>query len=110
MEELFNKLNEILNHDSLHEEYEIEVDGNIFNITANKAEGENKINIVVELKEDKFKKYINSLDENIFVEACEKFKEYTGEQLTDEVDQDLFKSVVQRVISEKIDRLKSFLQ
>ncbi len=110
MEELFNELNEILNQDSLHEEYEIEVDGNIFNITADKAENENKINIVVELKEDKFKKYINSLDENIFVEVCEKFKEYTGEQLTDEVDQDLFKSVVQRVISEKIDRLKSFLQ
>lgn len=105
-EEIYKELINIFNESSMHEEYVI--DNNIF-ITADKAENENKINIVIEYKKDDFEEYIDSLDEDIFVEACSKFEDITGEQLSNDTDPDKFKSVVNKVIQQKIENLKSFL-
>jgi hypothetical protein len=52
---------------------------------------------------------VNSLDQDIFVEACEKFEDLTGEHLDNDVDHDTFKSVVNQVISAKIEELKKQL-
>ena len=93
----------------INEETEVDIDGNILKITINKEEDENKIVMTVEYKEDEFKKYVDSLDEDIFIEACEKFESKTGIPLNDDVDKDLFKEVVRQIIAEKINKLRALL-
>ena len=49
-------------------------------------------------------------DEDIFIESCEKFEQLTGVQLGDDVDKDLFKEVVNQIVTNKINKLKKFVQ
>lgn len=109
-EELLTQLLPIfIDSEEVNEETEVDIDGNILKITINKEEGENKITMTVEYKEDEFKKYIDSLDEDIFIEACEQFENKTGIPLNDDVDKDLFKEVVRQVIAERINKLRTLL-
>ena len=65
--------------------------------------------LVKESAKDKVEKWCESIDDDIFVEACEKFEELTGKSLN-EADEsklyNLFQAVVQQVVSAKIDKLK----
>lgn len=106
-EEILRDLLTIFTQDDVHEETEFSIDGKTLNLNLDK-EG-NEIVLKLSFKEDEFEKYINELDQDIFVEACENFEDLTGEHLSNDVDHDLFKSVVNEVIRKKIDSLKKFL-
>ena len=106
-EELIKQLVSIFNEEDCEEESTFELDGNVLIMKLVK-EG-NKVNLSLEWKEDEFKKYVNSLDEDIFLEACEKFEELTGKPLSDNTNPEQFKAVVKQLISSKIDRLKAFI-
>ena len=106
-EEILRELLAIFAEDDIHEETEVNVDGKILNISLVKED--NDITLKLSYKEDEFENYINSLDQDIFVEACEKFEDLTGEHLDNDVDHDTFKSVVNQVISSKIEELKKQL-
>lgn len=108
-EEILTELLPFFAGGSIQEEQEVNLDGNILKISINKGENENKITLIVEYKEDEFHKYIDSLDEDIFVEACEKFEDLTGQHLSDDVDAELFKEVVRNVVAQRISNLKKFL-
>ena len=108
-EELLTELLPIFANGEIHEEQEVNIDGDILKVSINKEEDENKITLVVEYKEDEFQKYIDSLDEDIFIEACEQFENKTGIPLNDDVDKDLFKEVVRQVIAERINKLRALL-
>lgn len=108
-EEILTELLPFFASGSIQEEQEINLDGDILKVSINKGENENKITLVVEYKEDEFQKYVDSLDEDIFVEACERFEEITGEHLSNETDHDLFKEVVRRVVAERIKKLQNLL-
>jgi hypothetical protein len=108
-EEILTELLPFFAGGSIQEEQEVNLDGDILKVSINKGENENKITLTVEYIEDEFRKYIDSLDEDIFIEACEKFEDLTGQHLSDDVDTDLFKEVVRNVIAQRIDNLKKFL-
>ena len=94
----------------VNEELEANIDGSILKVSVIKKEDENKITMTLDFEQnenDEFKEYIDSLDEDIFIEACEQFEDLTGQHLSDEVNPELFKSVVKRVIENKINKLKS---
>ena len=63
--------------------------------------------------EAQFEQWCKQIDDDIFVEACERFEAITGMALTDIVDKklyDSFKSVVKQIVKEKVDRLcKAYL-
>lgn len=107
--ELLNELLPIFASGSVNEETEIDIDGNILKVTVTKEEDENKVTMVVEYIEDDFKKWVNSLDEDIFIEACEKFEEITGKPLSDDTEESDFRAVVSKVIQDKISNLKKFI-
>ena len=109
-EEILNELLPFFASDAINEEVELNLDGNVFKLSIIKKEGENKIVLTVEYEEDEFKKYVDSLDEDIFIESCEKFEQLTGVQLGDDVDKDLFKEVVNQIVTNKINKLKKFVQ
>ena len=109
-EEILNELLPFFASDAINEEVELDLDGNVFKLSVIKKEGENKIVLTVEYEEDEFKKYVDSLDEDIFIESCEKFEQLTGVQLSDDVDKDLFKEVVNQIVTNKINKLKKFVQ
>ena len=98
--------------DQLHEEYK---DNNIsYVIDANK-EG-NILHVTISLQEDtrkeEFENWCESIDDNIFVEACEKFEELTGKTLHEAAEEKLydeFKIVVKELIKSKIESLQSLL-
>jgi hypothetical protein len=96
----------------VNEELEANIDGSILKVSVIKKEDENKITMTLDFEQnenDEFKEYIDSLDEDIFIEACEQFEDLTGQHLSDEVNPELFKSVVKRVIENKINKLKEFI-
>lgn len=109
-EQILNELLPFFASEAINEETEVNIDGNILNISVIKEEGENKITLTVEYKEDDFKKYVDSLDEDIFIEACEKFEELTGIHLSNDVDKDVFKEVVNQVIKNRIKNLEKFIK
>lgn len=111
-EELLKQILPFFDMDGIDEELEANIDGNILKVSVMKKEDENKIVMTIEFEEDKdkeFKEYIDSLDEDIFVEACEQFEELTGQHLSDEVEPELFKKVVNRVVEDRIEKLKELL-
>lgn len=94
--------------DDLNEETEVNIDGDTLRLSVNKED--NKIILTVEyVQEDKFEKWVKSLDQDVFIEACERFQEFTGNKLTDEVDHNVFKEVVNTIIKEKICTLQKQL-
>jgi len=106
-DEILKQLLAIFAEDDLHEETEFTDNGNTLNVSLVK-EG-NDITLKLSLKEDEFEKYINELDQDIFIEACERFEELTGEHLSNDVDHNLFKSVVNEVVKNKINELQKLL-
>lgn len=108
-EELLTELLPIFASGQVSEEEEIDLDGSILKVSINKKENENKVVMVVEYIEDDFKKWVNSLDEDIFIEACEKFEEITGKPLSDDTEESDFRAVVSKVIQDKISNLKKFI-
>jgi len=106
-EEILKQLIAIFAMEDVNEETEVIVDGKLLNIKL-KKEG-NDISLNLSYKEDEFENYINSLDEDIFIEACERFEDLTGEQLNNNIDHDTFKEVVHTVASERIEDLKKLL-
>jgi len=106
-EEILKQLIAIFAMEDVNEETEVIVDGKLLNIKL-KKEG-NDISLNLSYKEDEFENYINSLDEDIFIEACERFEDLTGEQLNNNIDHDTFKAVVHTVASERIEDLKKLL-
>ena len=106
-EEILKELLAIFAEGDIHEETQVNIDGKILDLSLVK-EG-NDITLKLSYKEDEFEKYINGLDQDVFVEACEKFEELTGERLSNDVDHDMFKAVVNEIIKEKINNLKKLL-
>ena len=51
-----------------------------------------------------FEKWCNSLDDDLFVEACEQYEDITGMPLSEE-NPELFKKVVSDICRQKIDEL-----
>ena len=107
--ELLSELLPIFAAGAVNDETEIDIDGNILKVAITKKEDENKVTMTVEFIEDDFKKWVNSLDEDVFIEACERFKEISGTDLSDDVDEDVFREVVKQVIKERISNLKKFI-
>lgn len=106
-EELLKELLSVFEQDDMHEETEFNIDGKTFNLVLDK-EG-NDITMKLSLTEDEFEKYINELDQDVFIEACENFEKMTGVQLSNDVEPEMFKGVVNEVIKNKINNLKKFL-
>lgn len=106
-EELLKELLSVFEQEDMHEETEFNIDDKTFNLVLDK-EG-NDITMKLSLTEDEFEKYINELDQDVFVEACENFEKMTGVQLSNDVEPEMFKGVVNEVIKNKINNLKKFL-
>lgn len=103
----------IFEQDTVEEQRELIYDGHHFDASLEKTE-DDTLTITIkynkeESAKDKFEKWCESIDDDIFVEACEKFEELTGKSLN-EADESklyhLFQTVVQQVVSAKIDKLK----
>jgi hypothetical protein len=107
-EDILKELLSIFAGEDVQEETEVNINGNELKLFL-KKEG-NDIILRLSLQEDEFKKFVNSLDEDIFIEACERYKEITGADLSDNVDEDSFKAVVNQVIKGKISRLQKFIK
>jgi hypothetical protein len=61
-------------------------------------------------EENEFKEWCNNLDEDLFLEACDKFEDYTGKSLNNiGNDYESFKKVVHKIITDKIAKLESYL-
>ena len=96
--------------DTVEESNEIVYDQHHFNATLKKSEDDTLTITIKYNKEDslkeQFTKWCETIDDDIFVEACEKFEELTGKSLK-EADEaklyDLFQSVVLQIVRNKID-------
>ena len=55
-----------------------------------------------------FERWCNSLDDDLFVEACEQYEDITGMPLSEE-NPELFKKVVSDICRQKIDELNKFV-
>lgn len=108
-EQILTELLPFFASEEINEKTEVNLDGNILTIELIKKEDENKITLTVEYEEDEFKKFVDSLDEDIFIESCEKFEELTGTPLSNDVDKDTFKEVVKNVVKNRINNLKKFI-
>lgn len=61
-------------------------------------------------KENEFKEWCNNLDEDLFLEACDKYSDFTGKNLNEiGNDYESFKEVVRQIVNNKISKLKSYL-
>lgn len=99
--------------DTVEEQKELIYDGHHFDATLSKSE-DDILTITIKYKKeesvkDKFEKWCASIDDDIFVEACEKFEELTGKPLKGTNEYGLFQNVVQQVVKAKIDKLKMYL-
>ena len=73
---------------------------------------DDELTITIKYKQEslkeKFEKWCQQIDDDIFVEACEKFEELTGRKLK-EVDEEnlytLFETVIREVVKSKINTL-----
>lgn len=61
-------------------------------------------------KEKEFKNWCQTLDDDLFVEACERFESLTGIALKDVEDYDMFKQVVKQIAQEKIQKLQNYVK
>lgn len=107
MEELFEQLVKLFSEDNTQETSEFSFNGQTVKTILKKDD--NEISLVIKLEDDPFKKYINSLDEDVFIEACEKYEQLTGEHLSNETDPEHFKEVVKQIITARIESYKKFL-
>lgn len=94
------------------EETELIYNGHHFDATLLKNE-DNELVIKIKYKEeetkkDQFEKWCSQVDDDIFVEACEKFEELTGktlESVEEEKSYDTFKAVVREIVKQRINSL-----
>lgn len=99
--------------DITEENTELNYDGHYFNAELTKNE-DGVLTITVKHKSSKeiFERWCKQIDDDIFVEACEKFEELTGKTLK-EAEEDklysLFETVVKEIARSKIDKLKRYL-
>lgn len=105
-------IKELMSIDQLHEEYK---DNNISYVIDATKEGDT-LNITISLQEDtrkeEFENWCKSIDDDIFVETCEKFEELTGKTLHEIAEEELydeFKTVVKELVKSKIESLQSLL-
>lgn len=103
--------------DVMAEENEIIFDEHHFNATLKKTE-DDVLTIVIKYEKEKslkeqFINWCQQIDDDIFVEACEKFEQLTGKTLKEADEEklyDLFQTVVKEVVKYKIDKLtKTYL-
>lgn len=61
---------------------------------------------------NEFKTWCEKLDDDIFVEACERFEDETGislQRMEENLDTELFKQVVAKICKERINKLSQFI-
>jgi len=88
---------------------------NIDKVNVNIKADNNKFTITISgdfanEKEEEFKNWCQSIDDDLFVEACEKFESITGIPLKEVTDYDLFKNVVRQIAQEKIQKLQNYIK
>lgn len=105
-------IKELMSIDQLHEEY---TDDNISYVIDANREGDT-LNITISLQEDTrkedFRNWCETINDDIFVEACERFEDLTGKTLHEAAEEELydeFKTVVKEVVKSKIENLQSLL-
>lgn len=95
-------------------QYDLEIEGDILvNLTAENDEFQITINgTIKDLKRSQFEEWCNKLDEDIFLETCDKYESLTGKSLKDaddDNDYESFVKVAQHIIKDKIKRLEQYL-
>ena len=91
------------------EQTELIYEGHHFDAKLDKTE-DDVLNISIKYKKEdtikaQFEKWCEQIDDDIFVEACEKFEELTGKSLEKVEDEQLynaFQAVVREVVKERI--------
>ena len=82
-------------------------------IKVNLERNNNNFTLVIKGKLDnEFEDWCNQLDDDIFIEACERFEDETGvslQEMSEHPDIELFKNVVAKVCKDKINILSKFI-
>lgn len=102
----------VFGQESVQEQTELVYDGHHFNAELDKNEND-ELKIVIKYNRekslrDKFEEWCDTVDDDIFVEACEKFEELTGKSLAEAEEEqlyDMFQSVVKEVVKNRIQDL-----
>lgn len=102
----------VFGQEELLEETELVYDGHCFDAKLDKNE-EDELTIVIKYKREeslrkKFEEWCNTVDDDIFIEACERFKDITGYTLEEAEEEELyddFHAVVKEVVKSKIESL-----
>ena len=90
------------------QQYDIEIDDNI-NVGVKADDNTFEICISGTVKQDDFKRWCQDMDDDLFVEACERYEEITGEPLRELTSHEKFIDVVRQVAQEKIDLLSQYI-
>ena len=92
--------------------YNLKLDGDEINVAVTQDDENFEIKINCKVN-DEFKRYVDELDEDLFMEACDRFEEETGISLNEfahNPDFNTFKSVVNTIIKERIEDLSKLLR
>lgn len=114
--EFLEKLIPVFEQESVSEETELVYDGHHFDAELDKNEDDKLVIIIRYNREEslrsKFEEWCDTLDDELFLEACEKFEEITGTALKDVNDEDSysdFQKVVKEIVKNKIENLQRYL-
>lgn len=94
------------------EQTELVYDGHHFDAKLDKNE-EDELTIIIKYNREnslrhKFEEWCNTVDDDIFIEACQRFQDITGYTLEEAEEEELyddFQSVVREVVKGKIESL-----
>ena len=114
--EFLEKLIPVFEQESVSEETELIYDGHHFDAELDKNEDDELVIIIRYNREQslksKFEEWCNTLDDDLFLEACEQFEEITGTALKDINNEEAylnFQKVAKEIVKDKIEYLKRYL-